>query len=55
VNEPERFTGSSKLTADDQQVYVEKFGERYLRVQQMPQMASRKVRRRRRFRPRSER
>jgi hypothetical protein len=55
VNEPERFTGSSQLTADEQQVYMDKFQEHYLRVQQTPQMASRKERRRRRFRPRSER
>jgi hypothetical protein len=49
------FTGSSKLTEEQQQVYVDKFGVRYVRVQEMPARASRKERRRRRFRPRSER
>lgn len=49
------FSGSSELTVEQQQVFVDKFGVRYLRVQQMPSVASRRERRRRQFRPRSER
>jgi hypothetical protein len=51
----ERFTGSSKLDAKQQQAIEEKLGLRYVRIQDMPQYPSRRVRRRLAFRPRSER
>jgi hypothetical protein len=38
--------GSSKLTPEQQEWYVQKFGRRYLYVQQTPQVPPRRVRRR---------
>ena len=53
---PPRFgAGSSKLTEEQTREVEGKLGERYVRIQETPQYASRKERRRRRFRPRSER
>ena len=49
------MNGSSKLTAQQTAEVEEKLGDRYVRIQETPQYASRKERRRRRFRPRSER
>jgi hypothetical protein len=49
------FDGSHKLTPEQQDYYEQRFGMRFVRVQETPIVASRKERRRRRYRPRSER
>lgn len=43
--------GTSNLTPEEQDVYLERFGERYVTVQWHPGAASRKERRERQFRP----
>lgn len=48
-------SGSSNLNEEQQEFYRRRFGERYVAVQQTPQLASRKERRKRTFKPRSER
>lgn len=39
------MTGSSKLTAEQQDYYANRFGERYVAVQEQPLRPSRRVRR----------
>lgn len=47
--------GSARLTPEQQQWYRDKFGVVYLNVPDMPWSLPRKDRRKRKFRPRSER
>lgn len=49
------MAGSTRLTPEQQQWYRERFGVVYVNVPEMPWSLPRKERRKRRFRPRSER